>query len=186
MPDHTLVGISGSLRAASANRKLIREAARVYGAATFIEADIVLPLFNADDQARDGVPEAVMTLARQISDADGVVISTPEYNKGISGALKNAFDWLSRGKPSPWTDKPVAIMSASSGRGGGERAQMMLRHCLAAFRPRLVGGPDVLLADCNNAFDEDDRLLDPKAAQFLGEQMIMLRREILRGALPEV
>lgn len=181
MPQHTLVGISGSLRHDSTNTKLVREAARVFDPATFIEADIRFPLFDADMQERDGVPDAVMTLAQQIKDADAVVISTPEYNKGISGSLKNALDWLSRTGVAPWTDKPVAILSAAAGRAGGERTQMMLRYCMVAFRPRILQGPEVFIADSSNQFDENGRLTNEFGATLLAELMDGLKREVARG-----
>ena len=89
MPD--LLGISGSLRTNSLNRKLIRNAARLYKATDFVEADLRLPLYDGDLEDTSGVPAEVQTLADQIKAADAVVISTPEYNKSISGVLKNAL-----------------------------------------------------------------------------------------------
>jgi chromate reductase, NAD(P)H dehydrogenase (quinone) len=59
-----------------------------------------------------------------------VLISTPEYNKNISGLFENALDWLSRARPQPLAKKPVAIMSVAAGRADGERSQYSLRHCL--------------------------------------------------------
>jgi chromate reductase len=70
-----------------------------------------------------GIPAEVQELADQIAAADAVIIAGPEYNKALSGVLKNALDWVSRTKGNPWRDKPVAIMSATGGRAGGERTQ---------------------------------------------------------------
>ena len=123
MASHTLFGISGSLRRGSHNSMLLAEAARLFGDADYREADINLPLYDADDEEANGVPAAVDALAQQIADADAVLISTPEYNKGPSGAMKNALDWISRSKIKPWGNKPVAVMSAAAGRAGGERAR---------------------------------------------------------------
>ena len=94
-------------------------------ATAFTEANLNIPLYNGDVETATGLPGAVALLVDQISSADAVVISTPEYNKGISGVLKNALDWVSRAYGNPWLDKPVAIISATAGRGGGERAQTM-------------------------------------------------------------
>ena len=119
MTSPSLLGISGSLRKGATNTKLLREAARLFGECTYTEADISFPLYNGDDEEASGVPSAVDTVARQIADADAVLISTPEYNKGPSGALKNALDWISRSSVKPWNDKPVVVMSAAAGRAGG-------------------------------------------------------------------
>ena len=73
----TLLGISGSLRKASTNTLLMRNAASIFNADTFIEGDINLPLYNGDLEATDGVPLSVQTLADQIAAADAVIIATP-------------------------------------------------------------------------------------------------------------
>ena len=155
---HRLLGISGSLRKGSHNSLLLAEAARLFGDAEYSEADINLPLYNGDDEEADGVPAAVDALARQIADADAVLISTPEYNKGPSGALKNALDWVSRSQVKPWGGKPVAVMSAAAGRAGGERAQMVLRGFMVPFRPVILQGPEIHLAASYEAFDENGQL----------------------------
>ena len=120
------------------------------------------------------------TGADQIAAADAVVISTPEYNKGPSGVLKNALDWVSRTKGAPWRDKPVAVMSAAAGRAGGERAQMILRGFLVPFRPRLLYGPELHLADSGNAFDADGRLVGELYLKTLEELVQALKAEIAR------
>jgi len=178
MSSFDLLGISGSLRAASCNRKLIREAARLGNASTYTEADLRLPLYDGDLEASEGVPAAVQTLADQIKAADAVVISTPEYNKGISGSLKNALDWVSRTKGGPWTGKPVAIMSAAAGRTGGARAQFDLRLCMIAFQPRILQGPEVLVAACHNEFDEASQLKTDSYVDMLTQLMDALKAEV--------
>lgn len=173
-----LVGLSGALRAGSTNRKLMREAARLFGPADFTELDLKLPLYDGDDESRDGVPDAVVALAEAIKAADGVIISPPEYNKGISGVLKNALDWISRTKVGPWAHKPVAVMSAAAGRSGGERGQAMLRQCLVPFQPRLITGPEVHLAGSSKEFDEDGHLTSEQYTKTLTALMEKLRAEI--------
>lgn len=180
MTDLTLLGLSGALRAASTNRKLLREAARLFGPASFTEADLNLPLYDGDKEAADGIPEVVQRLADQIAAADAVIISTPEYNKGPSGALKNALDWVSRTSGKPWADKPVAVMSAAGGRAGGERAQAVLRGFMVPFQPRLVTGPEVHLADSSNQFDENGQLTSALYVQTLQTLMDKLRAEAQR------
>jgi chromate reductase len=170
-----LLGLSGALRAASTNTKLLHEAARLFGPCDFTQADLRLPLYDGDLEA-EGIPAEVMTLAEQIRDADAVVISTPEYNKMISGVLKNALDWVSRSGVKPWEGKPVAILSAAAGRAGGERAQYSLRWAMTPFNAHLLQAPEVLVADSSNAFDDQARLSDPRTVDGLAKLMSDLRR----------
>lgn len=170
-----LLGICGSLRKASWNRKLMLEAARIFDPAEFVDANLHLPLYDGDLEA-EGIPAEVQALADQIKAADAVVIAGPEYNKAMSGVLKNALDWVSRTKGGPWRDKPVAILSAAAGRAGGERTQMTLRHAMLAFRPRLLHGPEVLIAAPAQEFDADGRLMNDRPVALLTELMDELRR----------
>ncbi|PUB15412.1 NADPH-dependent FMN reductase [Yoonia sediminilitoris] len=170
-----LLGISGSLRKASTNTMLMRNAAEIFAADEFIEGDINFPLFNGDVEEASGIPAAVQTLSDQIAAADAVIIATPEYNKAISGALKNALDWVSRTEGNPWKDKPLAIMSAAAGRAGGERSQFSLRLAMMPFRPRILQGPEVLVAASYSAFDNNGKLTGEMYVDLLGELMSDLR-----------
>lgn len=176
----TLLGISGALRAASTNTKLVREAARLFGDCSYVEADLRMPLYDGDLEAAEGVPAPVQLLASQIADADAVVMSTPEYNKAPPGVLKNALDWVSVLPGNPWADKPVAVMSAAAGRAGGERAQMVLRACMVPFRPRILQGPEIHVAGAAKQFDGDGRLTGELYVKELTELMSSLRAEIGR------
>ena len=177
----TLLGICGSLRAESWNRKLMHEAARLFDPAVFIAADLRLPLYDGDLEEL-GIPTEVELLAQQIRDADAVVIVGPEYNKSLSGVLKNALDWVSRTKGGPWRDKPVAIMSAAAGRAGGERSQMTMRHAMSPFRAHVLPGPEVLIATPEREFDADGRLTNDRAQALLAELMDDLRAAAIRRA----
>ncbi|WP_171132278.1 MULTISPECIES: NADPH-dependent FMN reductase [unclassified Ruegeria] len=177
MSEPTLLSLSGSLRQNATNRKLLREAARLFNPGTYIEADLNLPLYDGDLEEGEGVPEKVQVLADQIAQADAVIISTPEYNKGPSGVLKNALDWVSRTKGRPWADKPVAVMSAAAGRAGGERAQMVLRSYMVPFQPRILQGPEIHLADSSNEFDDQGRLSSERYENALQTLMQKLRTE---------
>jgi len=173
----TLLGISGALRKDSFNTKLVHEAARLFTPDEFVLADLHLPLYDGDLEDAEGIPQAVQTLHAQIKAADAVVISTPEYNKNISGVLKNALDWLSRVRPNAWAGKPVAIMSAASGRAGGERSQFSLRHCMTPFNPRILQGPEIMIAGVETAFDEDGRLTNDFSVKSLDKLMAALKAE---------
>jgi len=174
----TLLGIAGALRRGSTNRLLIRAAAAAFGAAHFIEADLRLPLYDRDLEDAEGIPPAVRLLTDQIAAADAVVIATPEYNKSIPGVLKNALDWVSRVPGGVWRDKPVAIMSATDGRSGGERAQDALRLAILPFRPRLLPGPELLVAQSAREFDAEGRLTTPRYQDRLVELMADLHLAI--------
>jgi len=170
-----LLGISGSLRRQSFNTMLVHEAARRFGPETFEIADIRFPLYDGDLEDSEGIPPAVQKVSDQIAAADAVVISCPEYNKNLSGVMKNALDWISRTRGNPWLDKPVAIMSATGGRAGGERSQNSLRLCMQPFRPWILQGPEVLVGGAKDHFDEDGRLTTDSYITFLEKLMEELK-----------
>ena len=170
-----LLGISGSLRKEATNRKLIRAAATLYGG-PYTEADLNLPLYNGDLEAQ-GMPISGTTLAHQIADAEAVIISTPEYNQSLSGVLKNALDWISRTDTNPWQGKPIAIMSAAAGRAGGARGTYALRLAMAPFRPRFSCGPELLLAQSSQQFDDTGALINERALKTLTDAMATLHAE---------
>lgn len=178
MAQYKLVGLSGSLRQDATNTKLLHEAARLFGDCTFDLGDLRLPLYDGDAEDAHGIPQEVQALAELIASADAVLISTPEYNKGPSGVLKNALDWVSRTKVAPWKGMPVAVMSAAAGRAGGERAQMVLRGFMVPFQPRILQGPEVHLADSGNAFDEAGQLTSDLYVKTVSQLMENLRDEI--------
>ncbi len=153
----SLLLVCGALRKGSLNRRLLVAAGRHWPGGA-VMADLDMPLYNGDVEEAEGVPDAAARVMRQIEASDAVAISTPEYNQSISGVLKNALDWVSRGEGNPWRDKPVAIMSATAGRAGGARAQYALRLALNAFQPRLLTGPEVMVAHAQGEFDEKGRL----------------------------
>jgi chromate reductase, NAD(P)H dehydrogenase (quinone) len=175
MADPVLLGICGALRKASTNRLLLAEARAAFGACKWREANLRLPLFDEDLELAKGIPAAVQRLADQIKAADAIVIATPEYNKALPGVLKNALDWVSRTKGSPWRDKPVAILSAADGRAGGERSQYSLRLCLTPFRARVLPGPEVMIAHSRSAFDAEGRLTDERNRAAVAALMADLR-----------
>lgn len=169
-----LLGISGSLRAASTNTALLRAAAAAFGEAEFTLADLNLPLFNEDVEAL-GIPAPVQTLIDQVWAADAVLIATTEYNKAPSGVLKNALDWLSRPRPAPLVGKPVAAMSAAAGAAGGQRALSTLYLMLIPFKVRLVTKVEVTIGASYEAFDADGALKSEAQRTALAQHMADLR-----------
>jgi NAD(P)H-dependent FMN reductase len=130
-----LLAISGSLRAVSLNTALLDAAARLaprnLTVARYRGLD-ELPHFNPDLDG-DVPPPAVAWLRAQIKAADGLLISTPEYARGIPGSFKNALDWLV--SYVDFVDKPVALFNASQ---RATDAQAALRLVLATMSVRVL------------------------------------------------
>jgi chromate reductase len=157
-----VLGIAGSLREGSYNRGLLRAARELAPAGVeLVEHDLRgLPLYDGDVEAA-GDPEPVAALKDAIRSADALLIATPEYNRGAPGGLKNAIDWASRPPlASPLAGKPVALMGASTGRGGTVRAQQQLRDALEFPRAFVLDEPRVLVPEAYLRFDADGELVD--------------------------
>lgn len=127
-----LLGIPGSLREHSFNRALIKAAQDV--APEGVEVTMFLlhdiPFYNADVEEA-GAPEAVQRLREAIEGADGVLFSTPQYNRSVPGVLKNAIDWASRPvRVGCLVGKPAAIIGATSGMSAVAFARADLRRIL--------------------------------------------------------
>ena len=162
-----ILGISGSLRERSFNTALLREAERLAPEDVAIEvADLSgIPLYNRDLEAADGYPEKVADFRKAIRGAEAILIATPEYNFSVTGVLKNALDWASRGSDSPLNDKVAAVMGAG-GRFGTARAQLHLREILIHNRV-LVLPREFLVSRAGEQFDDQLRLKDDEMAQRL-------------------
>ena len=120
----------------------------------------------------------VTKLCDQVLWADAIVISTPEYNKGPSGVLKNALDWVSRPRPAPMVGKPVAILSAAAGGAGGNRAKAAMYLFLIPFLVDLVTDPEVNVGSAMNVFDADGHLTNEAAMKGLQALMDNLKARL--------
>ena len=177
-----ILGIAGSLREASYNRALLWTARELLPEGVKLEEFDLrsLPLYDADVEAA-GDPEPVVALKEAIRGADALLIATPEYNRGIPGVLKNAIDWASRPPlASPLAGKPVAIMGASTGRGGTARAQEHLRAALEYSRAQVLEQPEVLVPEAFMRFDERGEVVDDGIRAELAELLDTLI-EVSRG-----
>jgi len=167
--DMTILAFAGSLRKESYNRALVRAARDLVPDGTdyrtFDLGDI--PLFNADVES-EGIPGPVQAFREAIGEADALLISTPEYQIGISGVLKNALDWASRPPgEATITGKPVAIMGATPGLWGTARAQTQLRQVLVYNNCPMVMSPEVLVAQAKKRFDEEGNLTHEATREFI-------------------
>jgi chromate reductase, NAD(P)H dehydrogenase (quinone) len=172
----SILGVAGSLRRASFNRGLIRAAVEVAPPGTSVTSwDLgEIPLFNADVEAV-GDPPPVAAFKQAIARADALVIATPEYNHCIPGVLKNAIDWASRpARRSVLTDKPVAVLGASTGRGGTARAQAHLRDGLAYTNGFVLPLPEVLIDGATSKFDDDGNLIDAATRNDVRDLLVAL------------
>jgi len=97
--------------------------------------------------------------------ADGLLLVTPEYNNSLPGVLKNAIDWASR-EPSPFDDKPVAVMGATLGRGGTLLAQTAWLPVFRTLAMRPYFGESMTVAGASKLF-ADGRLVDDKTRELL-------------------
>jgi chromate reductase len=157
---------------------LLATAVKAFGPADVTEADLNLPLYDGDLEEADGIPASVQTLADQLNAADGVIIACPEYNKAITGVLKNALDWISRTDGAKFKGKPTVVMSANAGRTGGETGQFTVIHCLLPMQPHLVMGPMVMVAGAQNEFDDQGQLNNDQYMKAIQTRMDALREAI--------
>ncbi len=163
-----ILAISGSLRACSHNTELLRAAAAIAPEGVeleFFDGLKDVPPYDADDDVPGDQPFAVGRFKGALREADAVLISTPEYNSSIPGGLKNALDWASRPLvESPVRNKPVAVLSSSTGMFGGVWAAAETRKVLGALGARTL----------------DDTVSVPKADQRLAEGVDATLRDELR------
>jgi chromate reductase len=163
-----VLAFAGSLRKGSYNKALIRAALELAPENVAIEVfDLEgIPLFNQEFVANP--PKRVVEFKEEIRNADALLIATPEYNYSIPGVLKNAIDFASRPKEdNPLEGKPVAIMSASTGRFGGARAQYHLRQTFVFLNMKPVNRPEVMLSDASHNVDADGKVTNEQTRQLI-------------------
>ena len=159
-----VLGIVGSLRADSHNRRLLRAAADELPPDTelipFEGLKAVEPFDETDEHESGGGMPGADALIAAIRDADAILFVTPEYNGSIPGVLKNAVDWASRPTPatSALANKPVAVIGASTGMFGAVWAQAELRKALGLAGARVLD-QEVAVPTAHEAFRDDGRLV---------------------------
>jgi chromate reductase len=158
----------GSLRKDSYTRAVAKTLMQL--APPTLQMEIVeigqLPLYNQDDDT--GNPPASFTEFRdRIRAADGVLFCTPEYNRSVPGALKNAIDVGSRPYgQSAWSGKPCAVVSVSPGAVGGFGANHHLRQSLVFLDMPCMQQPEAYIGGIANKL-EGDKVTDESVRKFL-------------------
>ncbi|MBK5073481.1 NAD(P)H-dependent oxidoreductase [Budviciaceae bacterium CWB-B4] len=152
----------GSLRKESINRKIALALAKL--APSSIKLDIVeigdLPLYSEDIDVTPA-PAAYTTFRNQIKAADAVLFVTPEYNRSVPAALKNALDVGSRPYgQSAWSGKPGAVVSASPGAIGGFGANHHLRQSLVFLNIPCMQQPEAYISNAGAIFEESGELTE--------------------------
>ena len=165
-----IVAIVGSLRKDSLNMQLVKTIEKRYSHLFEVEiADIGnLPYFNEDDEKTPS--EVVQNFKKMITEADAVLISTPEFNWSISGVLKNALEWLSRVDKVRLAGKPVLPMGVSQGALGTVRAQLHLRQVLMSIQATTMppAGNEIFIGSAGQKF-QDGELTDETTLKFLDQ-----------------
>jgi chromate reductase len=176
-----ILGICGSLRKASFNMAALRACQEMmpHGMTMKIATIGDIPMFN-QDLFDAGLPESAKRLRTEVTEADGVLIASPEYNFSLTPALKNAIDWASRPPNQSWQDKPVAIFSASAGPMGGARVQYDLRRILGQLWAHVLPRPEVFIGMAQGKFDAHGKLTDESTRKFLADLLLGFKDWVVR------
>jgi chromate reductase len=149
-----ILAISGSLRQDSYNTRLLHALPALAPDEMDIEIFTGLdevPHYNQDLDDRSGGPEQVRRLRSAITEADGLIVASPEYNQSIPGVLKNAIDWASRPiVNSALLGKCIVTMVVTPGRGLGRNGLADLGRVLNDCHAHVVGGPWVIMQEAEN------------------------------------
>lgn len=169
---YTVGYLIGSLSAHSINRILSKALIKLAPSdLEFTEIPIKdLPLYNRD--LDDNYPPEARALKDAIADVQALLFITPEYNRSIPGALKNAIDWASR----PWGENsfdqvPAGVIGASPGAIGTALAQQSLRGVLSYCNARQMTAPEAYIKYSKEVFTPDGDVLDDSVEEFLANYM---------------
>lgn len=174
-----VVGIAGSLRRESYNRKALKVAMRFAQefCARVEEIDLNelnLPLYN-EDITVNGFPDVVERMKHIVARADVMLIASPEYNYSVPAPLKNVLEWISRGK-NALDGKSAAIFGVSTGAFGTIRMQPHLRQILESLNVSVVSQPQVFIRFAAEAFAPDGSLQDK---QVEGQLKVLIEKTFL-------
>ncbi|MDX6687378.1 MAG: hypothetical protein QOF86_3506 [Baekduia sp.] len=175
-----ILGLSGSLRQGSHNTALLRAAA--LSLPSGVELEVFdglrdLPPYDADLDV-EPIDAAVAHLRGALASADGVLISTPEFNGSIPGVLKNALDWASRPFPdNALKGKPTSVVGASTGLFGAVWAQAETKKVLGIIGADVLDG-ELPVGQAHMAFGDDGHLVEPDLRDALSELLGVLAARV--------
>jgi chromate reductase, NAD(P)H dehydrogenase (quinone) len=176
----------GSLRRAAWSRRIADELIALAPPALKLQPVPIgeLPLYNADLET-DTPPPAWTAYRQRIAASDGLLFVTPEYNRGMTGTLKNAIDVASRpyGK-NVYNGKPAAIVTLSTGPLGGVAANHDVRRSLVTLNAATMAHPEMFLSQVNKLFEGDDGCgpLNPGTREFLAKFLLAFEAWVRRFA----
>lgn len=131
-----ILAFSGSNSSKSINRQLVSHVKDFVKNNNVTEIDLrdyPLPLFSVDIENEKGIPENAINLQKLIDAHDAFIIGLPEHNSSMTAFLKNTIDWLSRIKRGTFEHKPILLVSASPGPGGGRSVLAQTETMLSGF-----------------------------------------------------
>lgn len=176
-----LLAITGALRKDSFNTQLLKAVKELAPQEMGIEIVTLhgVPLYDGDEEDKHGVPAIVKALQEKVRQADGIIISTPEYNFSIPGVLKNGLDWMSRsGNPFKW--KRVGVMGASEGPIGTARSQYHLRQNLVGLEAITMPKPEIFVALADTKF-ANGKLTDERTKKIIVTWLAAFKDWVKRG-----
>jgi chromate reductase, NAD(P)H dehydrogenase (quinone) len=174
-----ILAISGSLRAASLNSALLRVVARLAPIEMRVELYRglgELPLFNPDLEESDPAP--VADLRAQILSADALIIASPEYAHGITGAMKNALDWMVSCEA--FVHKPVALLNASP---RAIHAQASLRETVMMMSANIVKEASITVPILGSNLTEEEMFQHPEISTSLRAALLALQGAVFQPSL---
>lgn len=180
-----ILAFSGSNSSQSINQKLVHYTSKM-ASSTRVEVvdlrDFELPLFGVDLEKANGIHPAASALRERMDEADGFLISTPEYNSGVPSFLKNSIDWISRTGKAAFQNKPVALMATSPGKGGAARALQQLHTILSGFMAgNVLGTVSVPQFHQNTVLNDEgsiDSISNAAIVQELQDLVQLLEQEV--------
>lgn len=176
-----ILAISGSLRKASLNTALLRAVARIAppGIEVALYRDLGdLPLFNPDIEATEPAP--VVALREKILASDALFIASPEYAHGVTGAIKNALDWMVGNET--FVNKPVALLNASP---RATHAQAALRETVSTMSARLIDEACITVPILGSGLNEDDIVQHPDIRPALLTTLSLLKAVVQSATLEQ-
>ncbi len=179
-----ILAFAGSLREHSYSKRVVKTAVKGAKAAgaevTYIDLrEFPMPIYNADDHEKDGFDANAAKLQKLLSEHDGLLIASPEYNGSVPGGLKNMIDWTSRksdeyGMIEVFKGKTAAIITESPGAFGGLRCMAHLRGMLTIMLVNVLPS-EIAVSKVNTMFDGDDEeMTDEKMKKILEDLGVSL------------